>query len=153
MSAILDATKFQRYLSLTPNNPAPLLKVPGHTFPVGIYYTQDPEPDYFEAAMRTVLLIHQAEDPGDILVFLTGEEEIEDACKKLKIDADELMQKMPGVVGPISCVPLYSTLPLQEQQGIFDAPPAARTPNGPPGRKVVISTNIAETSLTIDGIV
>jgi len=153
MSATLDALKFQRYFGLTPDSPAPLLKVPGRTFPVETYYTQDPEPDYLEAAIRTVLLIHQAEDPGDILVFLTGEEEIEDACRKIKIEADELLQKMPDVVGPMTCVPLYSSLPPQQQQRIFDAPPAARTPDGPPGRKVVISTNIAETSLTIDGIV
>lgn len=56
-------------------------------------------------------------------------------------------------VGPVKVYPLYSTLPPQQQQRIFDpAPPAAR-PGGPPGRKIIVSTNIAETSLTIDGIV
>ncbi|KAG8989420.1 DEAH-box ATP-dependent RNA helicase prp43 [Tulasnella sp. JGI-2019a] len=149
MSATLDALKFQKYFTVG-EKPAPLLKVPGRTFPVETFYTQEPEPDYVEAAIRTVLMIHQAEDEGDILLFLTGEEEIEDACRKIKIEADELPHDS---VGPLVCIPLYSSLPPQQQQRIFDKPPAARTPDGPPGRKVVVSTNIAETSLTIDGIV
>lgn len=104
-----------------------------------------------EAAIRTTLMIHQAEDPGDVLLFLTGEEEIEDACRRIKAEGDELAQN--GLAGPILVVPLYSSLPPQQQQRIFDPAPENRDPNGPPGRKVVVSTNIAETSLTIDGIV
>ncbi|KNZ58643.1 pre-mRNA-splicing factor ATP-dependent RNA helicase prp43 [Puccinia sorghi] len=147
MSATLDAAKFQNYF-----NSAPLLKVPGRTFPVETFYTPEPEPDYLEAAIRTVLMIHRDEEPGDVLVFLTGEEEIEDACRKISIEADHLLSTSPQV-GPLKCVPLYSSLPPQQQQRIFDPPPPPLTPGGPPGRKVVISTNIAETSLTIDGIV
>ena len=56
-------------------------------------------------------------------------------------------------VGPLKVLPLYSTLPPQQQQRIFDAAPAPARPGGPAGRKIVVSTNIAETSLTIDGIV
>ncbi|PIL32647.1 hypothetical protein GSI_05351 [Ganoderma sinense ZZ0214-1] len=154
MSATLDAQKFQRYFSITgPSNPAPLFKVPGRTHPVEVFYTQEPEPDYVEAAIRTVLMIHRAEDPGDILLFLTGEEEIEDACRKIKLEADELTNQDPDIVGPLTCIPLYSSLPPQQQQRIFDQPPQPRVAGGPPGRKIVVSTNIAETSLTIDGIV
>ncbi|PPQ71525.1 hypothetical protein CVT24_006473 [Panaeolus cyanescens] len=153
MSATLDAVKFQKYFSIRSNSSAPLFKVPGRTHPVEVFYTQEPEPDYVEAAIRTVLMIHRAEEPGDILLFLTGEEEIEDACRKIKLEADDLLNNEPDSVGPLSCIPLYSSLPPQQQQRIFDAPPAPRTPDGPPGRKVVVSTNIAETSLTIDGIV
>jgi pre-mRNA-splicing factor ATP-dependent RNA helicase DHX15/PRP43 len=98
-------------------------------------------------------MIHQAEDPGDILLFLTGEEEIEDACRKIKIEADELTNSNPEAVGPLTCIPLYSSLPPAQQQKIFDQAPPARVPGGAPGRKIVVSTNIAETSLTIDGIV
>jgi pre-mRNA-splicing factor ATP-dependent RNA helicase DHX15/PRP43 len=153
MSATLDARKFQRYFSLSAAaGDAPLFKVPGRTHPVEVFYTQEPEPDYVEAAIRTVLMIHRAEDPGDVLLFLTGEEEIEDACRKLRIEGDELHAQDPAAVGPLECVPLYSSLPPQQQQRIFDAPPKG-APGGAPGRKVVISTNIAETSLTIDGIV
>ncbi|KAH8990458.1 P-loop containing nucleoside triphosphate hydrolase protein [Lactarius akahatsu] len=151
MSATLDALKFQKYFTI--DDPAPLFKVPGRTHPVEIFYTQEPEPDYVEAAIRTVLMIHRAEEPGDILLFLTGEEEIEDACRKIKIEADDLIAQDPDTVGPLSCIPLYSSLPPQQQQRIFDPAPSPRVPGGPPGRKVVISTNIAETSLTIDGIV
>ena len=157
MSATLDALKFQKYFGLGSETKkdvvAPLLKVPGRTHPVEVFYTQEPEPDYVEAAIRTVLMIHRAEDTGDILLFLTGEEEIEDACRKIKIEADDLINQDPDSVGPLSCIPLYSSLPPQQQQRIFDAAPEPITPKGPPGRKVIISTNIAETSLTIDGIV
>ncbi|KAF8885213.1 P-loop containing nucleoside triphosphate hydrolase protein [Infundibulicybe gibba] len=153
MSATLDAHKFQKYFGLTAGSPAPLFKVPGRTHPVEVFYTQEPEPDYVEAAIRTVLMIHRAEDPGDVLLFLTGEEEIEDACRKIKLEADDLVNQDPDSVGPLVCVPLYSSLPPQQQQRIFDAAPSSRTPGGPAGRKVVVSTNIAETSLTIDGIV
>lgn len=148
MSATLEAEKFQKYF-----NNAPLLKVPGRTFPVETFYTPEPEPDYLEAAIRTVLMIHQAEDEGDVLLFLTGEEEIEDACRKIRAGADELAGTSPEICGPLKVVPLYSSLPPQQQQRIFDTAPERITPDGPPGRKVVVSTNIAETSLTIDGIV
>ncbi|EPS93502.1 hypothetical protein FOMPIDRAFT_144381 [Fomitopsis schrenkii] len=154
MSATLDAPKFQKYFSAKKRGePAPLFKVPGQTHPVEVFYTREPEPDYVEAAIRTVLMIHRTEDPGDILLFLTGEEEIEDVCKQIKLKADDLLNQDPDSVGPLVCIPLYPSLPPQQQQRIFDAAPAARTQDGPPGRKVVVSTNIAETSLTIDGIV
>lgn len=154
MSATLDALKFQKYFSIAEGGKlAPLFKVPGRTHPVEVFYTQDPEPDYVEAAVRTVLMIHRAEEPGDILLFLTGEEEIENACRKIKLEADDLLNRDPSSVGPLVCIPLYTSLPPQQQQRIFDPAPRPRTPDGPPGRKVVISTNIAETSLTIDGIV
>jgi pre-mRNA-splicing factor ATP-dependent RNA helicase DHX15/PRP43 len=151
MSATLDALKFQKYFTI--DEPAPLFKVPGRTHPVEIFYTQEPEPDYVEAAIRTVLMIHRAEDPGDVLLFLTGEEEIEDACRKIKVEADDLAANDPDTVGPLSCIPLYSSLPPNQQQRIFDPAPLPRVPDGPPGRKIIVSTNVAETSLTIDGIV
>merc|ERR1719397_335117 len=142
MSATLDAVKFQRYF-----NNAPLLKVPGRLHPVEIFYTQEPEPDYFEAAVRTVLQIHACEGEGDILVFLTGALEIDNCCRRIGEDC----QKMMPNVGPVKVVPLYSSLPPHVQQKIFEAAPPPM--NGKPGRKIVVSTNIAETSLTIDGIV
>lgn len=110
---------------------------------------QEPERDYLEAAIRTVVQIHMCEPAGDILVFLTGEEEIEDACKKITRE----VQNLGDQVGPVKAVPLYSTLPPAMQQKIFDPPPPPAQEGGPPGRKIVVSTNIAETSLTIDGIV
>lgn len=144
MSATLEAEKFQGYF-----NGAPLMKVPGRLHPVEIFYTQEPERDYLEAGIRTVVQIHMCEPAGDILVFLTGEEEIEDACRKITKEVNNLGDQ----VGPIKVVPLYSTLPPAMQQKIFDNAPAPITEGGPAGRKIVVSTNIAETSLTIDGIV
>jgi pre-mRNA-splicing factor ATP-dependent RNA helicase DHX15/PRP43 len=146
MSATLDAQKFQRYF-----NDAPLLAVPGRTHPVEIFYTPEPEKDYVEAAIRTVLQIHASEPEGDILVFLTGEEEIEDACRKINLEADEMVREIDA--GPLAVYPLYGTLPPHQQQRIFDKPPEPYKKGGRPGRKCIIATNIAETSLTIDGIV
>lgn len=146
MSATLDAQKFQRYFM-----DAPLLAVPGRTHPVEIFYTPEPEQDYVEAAIRTVLQIHATEAEGDILLFLTGEEEIEDASRKISLEADEMVREADA--GPIKVYPLYGSLPPHMQQRIFDPPPPPRRPGGRPGRKVIVSTNIAETSLTIDGIV
>ncbi|KAF9646334.1 P-loop containing nucleoside triphosphate hydrolase protein [Thelephora ganbajun] len=152
-SATLDASKFQQYFSIDVHSPTPLLLIHGRTHPVEIFYTREPEPDYVEAAIRTVLMIHRAEDEGDILLFLTGQEEIEETCRKIDIEADDLLKQDPDAVGPLVCIPLYSSLHPAQQERIFDPPPPRRNPGGPAGRKVIISTNIAETSLTIDGIV
>ncbi|XP_017792912.1 PREDICTED: putative pre-mRNA-splicing factor ATP-dependent RNA helicase PRP1 isoform X2 [Habropoda laboriosa] len=144
MSATLDAGKFQQYF-----DNAPLMNVPGRTHPVEIFYTPEPERDYLEAAIRTVIQIHMCEEvAGDLLLFLTGQEEIEEACKRIKREMDNLGPE----VGELKCIPLYSTLPPNLQQKIFDPAPPTK-PNGAIGRKVVVSTNIAETSLTIDGVV
>jgi len=145
MSATLDAKKFQEYFGN-----APIMKVPGRTFPVEVFYAAKPERNYVEAAVRTTLEIHRCEGPGDILVFLTGQAEIEQACEEIRSSAAEMSGKdMPELV----VYPLYSSLTPAQQKKIFDRAPGPRVEGGPPGRKVVISTNIAETSLTIDGIV
>ena len=144
MSATLDAGKFQNYFG-----EAPLLTIPGRTHPVEIFYTPEPERDYLEAAIRTVVQIHLCEEiEGDILLFLTGQEEIDEACKRVKREIDNLGPD----VGEMKIIPLYSTLPPNLQQRIFETAPPKK-PNGGIGRKVVVSTNIAETSLTIDGVV
>lgn len=146
MSATLDAQKFQKYFY-----GAPLLAVPGRTHPVEIFYTPEPERDYVDAALRTVLQIHATEPEGDILLFLTGEEEIEDAVRKISLEVDEMVREVDA--GPMKVYPLYGTLPPAQQQRIFEPAPPPRTEGGRPGRKCIVSTNIAETSLTIDGIV
>ena len=135
MSATLDALKFQNYFGSGSDNPAPLFKVPGRTHPVEVFYTQEPEQDFVESAIRTVLMIHRAEDPGDILLFLTGEEQIEDACRKIKLEAEDLLHQDPEAAGPLICYPLYSSLPPSQQQRIFDkAPPPLAQMGLPVGR-------------------
>ena len=135
-SATLDAVKFSEYFF-----EAPIFTIPGRTFPVEILYTREPETDYLDASMITIMQIHLSEPPGDILLFLTGQEEIDTACEVLF----ERMKSLGAEVPELIILPVYSALPSEMQSRIFDpAPPGAR--------KVVIATNIAETSLTIDGI-
>lgn len=102
MSATLNAERFQKYFS-----GAPLLDVPGRMFPVEILYTPKPVQDYLGASIDTVLKIHKEEAEGDILLFLTGEEEIEQACQQIR---DEC-RKLGDEVGKMMVVPLYSSLP------------------------------------------
>lgn len=104
-------------------------------------YTKEPEEDYLDAALITVMQIHLSEPPGDILVFLTGQEEIDTACQILF----ERMKSLGPMVPELIILPVYSALPSEMQTRIFEPPP-------PGARKCVIATNIAETSVTIDGI-
>jgi len=127
MSATLDAEKFQAYF-----DSAPLIKIPGRTFPVEVFYTPEPERDYLEAAIRTAMQIHKYESEGDVLLFLTGEEEIEDACRRIRREC----QALGDACGEIMVVPLYSSLPPNMQQKIFDPAPPPRGPKKIPGRKV-----------------
>ena len=80
--------------------------------------------------------IHQCEPPGDILVFLTGEQEIEEAKAKIEKEAAAFAPDL----GKLVAVPLYSTLPPQQQQRIFSQAPGPTVPGGKPGRKVGILT-------------
>lgn len=135
-SATLDADKFSEYF-----NQCPIFSIPGRTYPVEIMYSKEPESDYLDAALITVMQIHLTEPSGDILVFLTGQEEIDTACEILY----ERMKALGPTVPELVILPVYSALPGEMQSRIFE--PA---PDG--GRKVVIATNIAETSITIDQI-
>ena len=135
-SATLDAVKFSQYFM-----EAPIFTIPGRTFPVEILYTREPETDYLDASLITVMQIHLNEPPGDILLFLTGQEEIDTSCEILY----ERMKSMGPDVPELIILPVYSALPSEMQTRIFEPAP-------PGSRKVVIATNIAETSLTIDGI-
>lgn len=135
-SATLDADKFSTYF-----NECPIFSIPGRTFPVEIMYSREPESDYLDAALVTVMQIHLTEPPGDILLFLTGQEEIDTSCEILF----ERMKALGPSVPELIILPVYSALPSEMQSRIFDPAP-------PGSRKVVIATNIAETSITIDHI-
>ncbi|THH04368.1 hypothetical protein EW145_g5571 [Phellinidium pouzarii] len=135
-SATLDAEKFSKYFF-----ECPIFSIPGRTYPVEILYTKEPESDYLDASLITIMQIHLSEPPGDILLFLTGQEEIDTSCEILY----ERMKALGPQVPELLILPVYSALPSEMQSRIFDpAPPGAR--------KVIIATNYAETSITIDGI-
>eukprot|EP00375_Theileria_parva_P002181 XP_764858.1 RNA helicase [Theileria parva strain Muguga] len=136
MSATIDSNVFNEFFqnSFTIN-------VPGRLFPVDIYYTPAPFEDYIEAAMISVLQINLSTETGDILVFLPGQEDIEILERLLKQKVKHLNDSMESLV----ICPLYSALSLERQNLVFKTTP-------PKSRKVVLATNIAETSLTIPGI-
>ncbi|KAF9785477.1 P-loop containing nucleoside triphosphate hydrolase protein [Thelephora terrestris] len=152
-SATLDTHKFQQYFGTDEHSLAPLFVIQGRTHPVEVIHAQEQEPDYITDAIRTVLRIHRMEGEGDILLFLTGQEEVDNACKGIMTGAQDLLKQNPSAVGPLVCIPLYASLDAEQQERVFDPPPPRRNPGGPAGRKVVVSTNIAETSTTVDGIV
>ena len=136
-SATMDAQKFAKYF-----DDAPIFNIPGRRYPVDIHYTPQPEANYLAAAVTTIFQIHITQPRGDILVFLTGQEEIEAAELNLQETARKLGSKVPEMI----ICPIYANLPSELQSKIFE-------PTPPKARKVVLATNIAETSLTIDGIV
>ncbi|KAG8654420.1 probable pre-mRNA-splicing factor ATP-dependent RNA helicase DEAH5 [Manihot esculenta] len=135
-SATLDAEKFSGYFFN-----CNIFTIPGRTFPVEILYTKQPESDYLDAALITVLQIHLTEPEGDVLLFLTGQEEIDFACQSLYERMKGLGKNVPELI----ILPVYSALPSEMQSRIFEPAPPGK-------RKVVVATNIAEASLTIDGI-
>ncbi|KAI8321913.1 ATP-dependent RNA helicase DHX8 [Martensiomyces pterosporus] len=138
MSATLDAERFSEYF-----DSAPILYVAGRQFPVTTYYTTTPQADYLDAAHLTALQIH-TETPsnsGDILVFLSGQEDIENVERLLRESAANFP---PGVPHLLPC-PIFAALPQAQQSKVFEPAPEFT-------RKVILATNIAETSLTIPGI-
>ncbi|KAF9427984.1 putative ATP-dependent RNA helicase dhr2 [Podila epigama] len=136
MSATLDAEKFSEYFYN-----AKIMYISGRMFPVKILNTVEPQSDYVDSALVTAFQIHQDEAPGDILIFLTGQEEIESLEKLI----EEYAVDLPPTVGKLIPCPIFAAQDSATQQKIFE--PA------PPGtRKVILATNIAETSITIPNI-
>jgi pre-mRNA-splicing factor ATP-dependent RNA helicase DHX15/PRP43 len=143
MSATLEHQKFQAFFPA-----APVVNVSGRMYGVDLYFCRTPEANYVEAAIRTAIQVHLYEGEGDILMFLCGEDEIETAVERITCGIPMAVQsELKGAPSlPFTCLPLYSALPPGAQKKVFKP-----TPEG--HRKIVIATNIAETSLTIDGVV
>lgn len=134
-SATMNASKFAQFYG-----GAPEFFIPGRTFPVDIQYSRSPCEDYVDSAVRQVLAIHVSQPKGDILVFMTGQEDIEVTCELVEERLKQLNDPPK-----LSILPIYSQMPADLQAKIFD--------RAAPGvRKVIVATNIAETSLTVDGI-
>ncbi|KAJ5823865.1 hypothetical protein N7447_006205 [Penicillium robsamsonii] len=117
-------------------------RIKGRQFAVKTIYSPAPVHDFVDAALKIIFQIHQKEPmPGDILVFLTGQETVE-ALEHL---VNEYAMSMDPSLPKILVLPLFAALPQAAQQRVF-APAPPRT------RKVVLSTNIAETSVTVSGV-
>ena len=137
-SATMNAERFSSFFGN-----APIFRIPGRTFPVTRHWAKSVPDDYVDAAVKQVLSIHLSMPPGDILVFMTGQEDIEAVCEVI---AERVETLGSDQVPPLLVLPMYSQLPADLQAKIFE-----RAASG--ARKVVVSTNVAETSLTVDGIV
>ncbi|KAG1725582.1 pre-mRNA splicing factor [Suillus paluster] len=135
-SATMNADKFSAFYGN-----APCYTIPGRTFPVEMFHSKSPCEDYVDSAVKQVLQIHLSLPPGDILVFMTGQEDIEITCQVVNERLSQLDQP-----APLAVLPIYSQMPADLQAKIFEATPDGR-------RKVIVATNIAETSLTVDGII
>lgn len=142
---------------------APCFTIPGRTFPVDVLFSKTPCEDYVDSAVKQALQIHISHPAGDILIFMTGQEDIEVTCDVISGSfAFHLEQpSMPLLTSiylylterlsqvddssPLAVLPIYSQMPADLQAKIF-----APTEDG--RRKCIVATNIAETSLTVDGI-
>lgn len=160
MSATLDATRFAEFF-----NHCPVLEIPGRVYPVDIYHSRLHQvvstqggstlgQQVLHAAVEIICKIHGREEDGHILVFLTGQEEIESTCQMLR----QAMTEGGGYERPLIILPLYAALPHDQQAKVFQKPEVLAAAGGAIGgkegsslspRKVVIATNIAETSITV----
>jgi len=139
-SATLNAQKFSNFFGSVP-----VFNIPGRTFPVQILFSKTPCEDYVEAAVKQAMSIHITCPPGDILIFMTGQDEIECCCFNLAERMEALQTSTEKAPTPLAILPIYSQLPSDLQAKIFQ-----KAENG--ARKCIVATNIAETSLTVDGI-
>lgn len=135
-SATMDSSKFASFFGN-----AATFQIPGRTFPVETIFSKNHVEDYVEASVKQVMNIHLQHRHGDVLVFMPGQEDIEVTCEVLK----ERLGEIEGAA-PLSILPIYSQLPSDLQAKIFQQAKEGL-------RKCVVATNIAETSLTVDGIV
>ena len=133
-SATMNAKRFSEFFGNSP-----IFTIPGRTFPVEIFFSKTPVDDYVDAAVKKALEIHLQQPPGDILIFMTGQEDIMATCVLLNERITELGPAVPR----IKVLPIYSQLPSENQARIFQKSDI---------RKCVVATNIAETSLTVDGV-
>ncbi|EGG23848.1 DEAD/DEAH box helicase [Cavenderia fasciculata] len=148
-SATLDAEDFCNYFNLNKDSndktkdTCAILSIEGRNYPVDLHYLEEPTANYVDTTVKTIVDIHLTQTPGDVLVFLTGQDEIETVRRQL---IDRLSDDPTNQQHQYTIVPIYSGLPLEKQMKVF-APPNIHK------RKIVLATNIAETSITIDGIV
>lgn len=150
MSATLNSEQFSTFF-----NSCPVFEIPGRTFPVSLHYccpddSFDPQKlTYMGQMARVVMDVHLDHPEGDILTFLTGQAEIESLCNRLFKMAEEIDYDhdvtCKDVCG-LKILPLYGAMSTEQQQAVFSG-------QEPGIRRVIVATNIATTSLTVDGVV
>jgi ATP-dependent RNA helicase DDX35 len=143
-SATIKAEQFIDYFTsdeVLDRNQMHILPIQGRQYAVDIFYLSKPISNYIKAAVDTAVSIHRSQSilSGDILVFLPGSEEIDRAIDLLNDHLDE------SSLNQLIILPLHSSMPSNQQMAVFD-------PTPPNYRKIVFATNIAETSVTIEGI-
>lgn len=141
-SATLEVTAMEDYFTESGTKVANL-QVEGRTYPVDIYFSDEPVADYLKASVETAIKIHEKMTSGDILIFLTGQEEVERAVEIL-VDYSRAIKDKPDSK-KMFVLPMYSSLPAADQLRVFESFPRSV-------RKVVVATNLAEASVTIHGI-
>ena len=129
----MDSDKFSAFFGNVP-----VFQIPGRTFPVEVFFGKTTVEDYVDAAVKQIIQLHLGAPEGDILVFMPGQEDI-DATYDLVNDKIKSLEDEG--VKPLSVLPIYSQLPTDLQAKIFQKAEEGM-------RKVVVATNIAETSLT-----
>ncbi|KAJ7950546.1 putative ATP-dependent RNA helicase [Quillaja saponaria] len=137
-SATLDGDKVSKFFS-----DCPILTIPGKLYPVEILYSEERPSSYLESSLKTALDIHIREPEGDVLIFMTGQDDIEKLVSKLE---DKVRSLEEGSCMDAVILPLHGSLPPEMQVRVF-SPPL------PDCRRFIVATNIAETSLTVDGVV
>ncbi len=161
-SATLDAENLKQFFETNisldhSKDTATILSIQGRLHPVDILYLTESCRNYLHQCVTTIFQIHQNEDFGDILVFLPGSEEIEqcltvlnEKCQQELVLEQEAFNKnntsrWHNSYGDLYFLPLYSSLPVHQQMQVFHPTPVRK-------RKVVLATNIAEASITIEGV-
>ena len=155
-SATIQAESFAAFFDASgedddgdgPSRKPIIMSVEGRAHGVLIHYLDEPTGDYVLSAVETALEVHRNEGPGDILIFLTGEGEIDDAVNLLEEEAREMKRdprRSHDALDLVVC-PLYAGLNPAAQLEAFRPPRRG-------ARKVVVATNVAETSVTIEGVV
>lgn len=141
-SATMDATKFSNFFGSVP-----VFKIPGRTFPVEIFHSANVVSDYVAQAVSQAVNIHLGtQESGDILIFMPGQEEIEVTCDKIYERISYVKEQNPDAkILELKILPMYSALAPEKQAEVFKEAPEG-------SRKCIVATNIAETSLTVDGV-
>ncbi|KAH0991877.1 hypothetical protein GBA52_003360 [Prunus armeniaca] len=137
-SATLDGEKVSQFFS-----ECPVVRVPGKLFPVEIMYSHERPISYLESSLATALEIHMKEGEGDVLIFMTGQDDIDKLVSKLE---DRVRSLEEGSCMDAIILPLHGSLQPEMQVRVFG-------PRPPNCRRFIVATNIAETSLTVDGVV